>query len=250
MSTKTDGRFIVPLEELLEAGCHFGHQARRWHPKMADYIWSERDGVHIIDLEKTQKQLAAACEKVSQLTQVGKILVMIGTKRQASAVIEEEALRVGIPYVSKRWLGGTITNWNQLKKSIDRLKELESKKTSGDLDRYTKKERVLFDREMFHLNREIGGLRNIESAPSALFVIDVKREDAAVREAKKMGIPVIAVIDTNCDPRMADVAIPANDDAVRSIQLITKKIADAVIEGKAKNNEQKAENNESKAKSN
>ena len=244
MSTKTDGKFVVSLEELLEAGCHFGHQARRWHPKMGEYIWNERDGVHIIDLEKTQKQLALACEKVLELTQQGKILVMVGTKRQASTVIEEEALRAGIPYVSKRWLGGTITNWKQLKRSIDRLKDLESKKTTGDLDHYTKKERVLFDKEIFHLKREIGGLRNIETAPDALFVVDVKREEAAVREAKKMGVPVIAIIDSNCDPRMADVAVPANDDALRSIQLITKKIADAVIEGKSK--KQEAMNNEPK----
>lgn len=225
---------MVPLEELLEAGCHFGHQARRWHPKMRRYIWAERDGVHILDLEKTQKLLSEACELVSHLAAEGKTVVFLGTKRQASLVIEEEAKRAGMPYVSRRWLGGTFTNWKQLKRSIDRMKDLESKRESGDLDKYTKKERVIIDREIERLERTVGGLRGLAGLPDALFVIDVKREEAAVNEARILGVPVIAIVDTNCDPSSTNIVIPANDDAIHSIQLITKNIADAVLKGKKK----------------
>lgn len=232
MSKKTDSQFVVPLEELLEVGCHFGHQARRWHPKMKKYIWAERDGVHIVDLAKTQALLSEACQLVATLVGSGKTIIFLGTKRQASPIIEEEAKRAGMPFVAKRWLGGTLTNWKQLKRSIDRLKDLESKRTSGDLDRYTKKERVLIDREIERLERTVGGLRNLQALPDALFVVDIKREEAAVAEAKKIGIPIIAIVDTNCDPDV-DVVIPANDDAIRSIQLITRKIADAVLAGKS-----------------
>lgn len=232
MTSKTEDKFIVPLEDLLEAGCHFGHQARRWHPKMTKYIWAERDGVHIVDLAKTQAMLSDACQMVSELVANGKLVVFLGTKRQASSVIEEEATRAGMPFVAKRWLGGTFTNWKQLKKSIDRLKDLEAKRAGGELDRYTKKERVVIDREIERLERTIGGLRNLGILPGALFIIDIKREEAAVNEARKMEIPVIAIVDTNCDPSNIDIVIPANDDAIRSIQLITRKIADAVIEGK------------------
>lgn len=233
MPTKAvDGQFIVPLEELLEAGCHFGHQSRRWHPKMGVYIWAERDGVHIIDLAKTQQKLNEAAKFLYNLTREGKAVVFVGTKRQASTIIEEEATKAAIPYVSKRWLGGTMTNWKQLKKSIDQLHDLETKREAGDLERYTKKERVLIDREISRLNRIIGGLRGLTKPPEVLFVVDVKREEAAIREARKLGIPVVAIVDTNCNPQAANLVIPANDDAIRSIRLITSKLAEAVARGK------------------
>lgn len=223
--------FVVPLEELLEAGCHFGHQTRRWHPKMAQYIWSQRDGVHIIDLAKTQAYLQNACRFVYDLTRSGQSIVFVGTKRQAADVIVEAAQKSSTPYVAGRWLGGTLTNWKQLKRSIDRFKELRQKRDNGELDRYTKKERALIDREISRLDRLIGGLQSLQSTPSALFVIDVKREEAAVREAKKIGVTVVAMVDTNSNPDVADFVIPANDDAVRSIRLITNQITDAVIAG-------------------
>lgn len=235
MKTKKglDNKFVVSLEDLLEAGCHFGHQSRRWHPKMGKYIWGERDGVHIIDLEKTRQGLTGACETVRQLISEGKVIVFVGTKRQAEPIIEEEATRAGIPFVGKRWLGGTLTNWQQVKKSIERLKDLKSKRDSGELDKYTKRERVLFDREILKLGHTVGGLKELIDLPQALFVVDVKREDAAIREAKRLGILVIAIVDTNCNPGMVDAVIPANDDAIKSIRLIVNKLADAVIAGKS-----------------
>lgn len=232
---KTDSnteQYRVPLEELLEAGCHFGHQSRRWHPKMAPYIWGERNGVHIIDLEKTQSHLLAACEKVKQLTREGKFVLFVGTKRQASAVIEEEAQKAQMPYVAKRWLGGTLTNWKQVKKSIERLADLETKRASGELEKYTKREQGQFDKEIARLNTFVGGLRLLKDLPAALFIIDIKREDAVVREAKKMGIPVFAIVDTNCDPTGISSVIPANDDAIWSIRLIVSKISEAIREGR------------------
>lgn len=232
MSTTKTGQFVVSLEDLLAAGCHFGHQARRWNPKMSKYIWGERNGVHIFDLEKTQAALTDACELARSMTREGKLIVFVGTKRQASAVIEEEAQKAGVPFVSRRWLGGTLTNWKQLKKSIDRLKDLESKRDSGDFDRYTKHERLLIDREINRLTRLIGGLRTLTDAPQALFVVDVKHEIAAVLEARRRGVPVIAIVDTNCDPVLADAVIPANDDATWSVRLISSKISEAIQLGK------------------
>lgn len=232
MSDKSKNNYLVPLEELLEAGCHFGHQSRRWHPKMSRYIWGERVGVHIFDLEKTQRALAEACEFVKKLSAEGKNIAFVGTKRQAADVLKEEAERIKAPFVVKRWLGGTITNWEQIKKSITELKELRQKKETGELERYTKKERVLFDREISRLERMVGGIENLTSIPDALFVVDIKREISAVREARNAGIPIIAIVDSNCDPNGIDMAIPANDDAVRSIKLITAKIADAIRDGK------------------
>lgn len=225
-------QFLVSLEELLEAGCHFGHQSRRWHPKMAEYIWNERGGVHIIDLAKTQEQLAKACEFVYNLTSAGKILIFVGTKRQAAETIEQEATSANLPFVAKRWLGGTLTNWVQLKKSINRMKDLESQRAAGELDRYTKREQVVLDREVFRLNRAVGGLRSLVGVPDAMFVTDVKREDSAIREARRLGITVIAIVDTNCNPASADIVIPANDDAIQSVKLISGKIASAAKAGK------------------
>ena len=231
-TTQPSTSYRVSLEELLEAGCHFGHQSRRWHPKMAPYIWGERNGVHIIDLSKTQESLVAACRKASELVREGKLILFVGTKRQASAIIEEEAQKAQMPYVSKRWLGGTLTNWKQLKKSIERMVDLESKRAAHELEKYTKREQGQFDKEIARLNTFVGGLRLLKDLPAALFIIDIKREDAVVREAKKMGIPVFAIVDTNCDPTGIDYVVPANDDAIWSIRLIVSKIAEAIREGR------------------
>lgn len=231
--TVKNNDYLVPLEELLEAGCHFGHQSRRWHPKMSRYVWGERGGVHIFDLEKTQKALATACEFVKKLSAEGKNITFVGTKRQASEVLKEEAERIKISFVVRRWLGGTITNWEQIKKSITELKDLRQKKETGELDRYTKKERVLFDKEISRLERMVGGIETLDKIPDALFVVDIKREVSAIREAKNAGIPIIAIVDSNCDPEGIDIVIPANDDAVRSIKLITAKIADAIRDGRS-----------------
>ena len=223
--------FDISLKELLEAGAHFGHQARRWNPKMAPYLWQAKDGVHIFDLVKTAKGLKDACEAVRDLVAQGKTVVFIGTKRQAQAIIREEALKAGMPYVGNRWLGGTITNWEQLKKSIDKLLEMIDKKAKGGYEKYTKKENLLIDKEITRLTSTVGGLTTLKDLPAAIFVVDTKREYAAVREAKVKGIKIFAIVDSNSDPDPVDYVIPANDDAVRSIQLITSTFALAVADG-------------------
>jgi small subunit ribosomal protein S2 len=223
----------ISLKELLEAGCHFGHQARRWNPKMKRFIYQKREGVHIFDLAQTAQRLEAAMAKAREISAGGGKIVFIGTKRQASAVIKEEAIRCGMPYVAVRWLGGIITNWDQLKKSLDELTGLESKKQSGELKKYTKRENVLIDRKIDKLNRFLGGLRTLTGQPETIFVVDVKEEIAAVREARRKGVTVIAVTDTNVDPDLVDFPIPANDDAVASIKYIVAKISQAVLAGKA-----------------
>lgn len=224
--------YQISLEELLEAGCHFGHQGRRWNPKMKTYIYTKKEGVHIFDLAQTAAGLARAMAFVRDLTAAGKKVVFVGTKRQAAAIIEEAGKAAGVPFINSRWLGGTITNWDQIKKGIDRLTELEGKKQKGELKAYTKKENVLIDREINKLKRFIGGLRELKELPAAIFVIDVKKEIAAVLEARKKEIPVIAVVDSNADPELVDYVIPANDDAVRSIALIVSKLVEAVNDGK------------------
>ncbi len=231
-AAKKPAEYQVSLEELLEAGCHFGHQGRRWNPKMKPYIYAKKEGVHIFDLEKTAAGLVKAMAFVRDLVGEGKKIVFVGTKRQAADIIKEEATQAGIPYVNMRWLGGTITNWEQIKKGIDRLAELETKKQKGELKIYTKKENVLFDREIDKLNRFVGGLRTLTDLPQAIFVVDVKKEIAAVREARNKGITVIALVDSNADPDLVDYVIPANDDAVRSIKLIVSKLAQAFQDGK------------------
>jgi len=219
--------YKISLKELLEAGCHFGHQARRWNPKMNEYIYTKRGGVHIFDLGLTAKKLTEAMEFVQNLTAEGKKIVFVGTKRQATAVIKEEAEKCGMPYVATRWLGGIITNWEQIKKSLDKMMDLEEKKSKGEFKKYTKRENVLIDKQIEKLDRFLGGLRSLKSEPAAVFVVDVKKEIAAVKEARMKGIPVIAIIDTNTDPDLIDYPIPANDDAVSSIKLIVSKIAEA-----------------------
>jgi len=233
IKVKKQPEYLISLEELLEAGCHFGHQGRRWNPKMKPYIYAKKEGVHIFDLEKTAAGLARAMVFVRDLVSEGKKIVFVGTKRQAAPIIAEEAVKAGLPFINMRWLGGTITNWEQIKKGIARLSELETKKQKGELKKYTKKENVLFNREIDKLNRFVGGLRSLTDLPAAIFVVDVKKEIAAVREARKTGINVVALVDSNTDPDLVDYVIPANDDAVRSIKLIVSKLAQAAQDGKA-----------------
>ncbi|PIP87664.1 30S ribosomal protein S2 [Candidatus Beckwithbacteria bacterium CG22_combo_CG10-13_8_21_14_all_01_47_9] len=233
IKVKKQPEYLISLEELLEAGCHFGHQGRRWNPKMKPYIYAKKEGVHIFDLEKTAAGLARAMVFVRDLVSEGKKIVFVGTKRQAAPIIAEEAVKAGLPFINMRWLGGTITNWEQIKKGIARLSELETKKQKGELKKYTKKENVLFNREIDKLNRFVGGLRSLTDLPAAIFVVDVKKEIAAVREARKTGISVVALVDSNTDPDLVDYVIPANDDAVRSIKLIVSKLAQAAQDGKA-----------------
>lgn len=231
--TKKLTEYKISLKDLLDAGCHFGHQARRWNPKMKPYIYTKREGVHIFDLGLSAKKLEEAMEYVRELIAQKKEIIFIGTKRQASAIIKEEALRVGAPFINIRWMGGVITNWEQIKKSLDRMKEMEEKKAKGEYKKYTKKENLLIDRDIAKLDRFLGGLRNLTQTPAAVFVVDVKKEIAAVREARTKGIQVIGMLDTNADPDMVDYSIPTNDDAVSAIKLVVGKIAQAYQDGKA-----------------
>jgi len=225
-------KYKIDLKELLEAGCHFGHQSRRWDPKMKKYIYLKRGGVHIFDLGITATKLAEAMGFVRDLVSEKKTIIFLGTKRQASAIVKEEAEKCKTPYVAVRWLGGTITNWEQIKKSLDKLLDLEKKKEAGEFKKYTKRENVLIDREIERLDRFLGGLKKITEPPDAMFVVDVRKEVAAVKEAKMKGIAVVAMVDSNSDPDMVDYVIPVNDDAVRSIKLVVSKIAEAVIDGR------------------
>lgn len=232
--------YKISLKELLEAGCHFGHQARRWNPKMKQYIYVKREGVHIFDLGLTAEKLKLAMEQVREIVAQKQQIIFIGTKRQASAIIKEEATRCEMPYVAVRWLGGMITNWDQIKKSLDKLIDSEKRKSSGEYKKYTKRENVLIDRDIDKLNRFLGGLRGLTAMPAAIFVVDVKKEIAAVREARTKGVLVIGICDTNADPELLDLAIPANDDAVASIKYIVGKISQAALDGKALQKKEKA----------
>jgi small subunit ribosomal protein S2 len=222
----------ITLEELLEAGCHFGHMKRRWNPAMSKYIYGVRDGVHIFDLAKTKEGLEAACDFVKKVASEGGVILFVGTKRQAADMVKAEAIRVGMPYTSVRWMGGLLTNFSQLSKSIHKLADLKAKKEAGELNKYTKKERLLFDREIASLGKFFGGVTALNRLPEAIFVVDTHREEVAVREAVRMRIPVVGIVDTNARPEIVDYLIAANDDAVKSIELIIKAIADAVEEGK------------------
>jgi small subunit ribosomal protein S2 len=220
----------VTMKELLEAGVHFGHQTRRWNPRMKPYIFGKRNGIYIIDLQKTVKLFEQVVDFVQSLAAEGKRILFVGTKRQAQEAIAEEAARCGEFYVTNRWLGGTLTNFVTLRTSIQRLKEIESRlnDTNSPL---TKKEKLRLDREREKMVKNLEGIRDMEGLPDALFVVDPKKEAIAISEANKLGIPVIAIVDTNCDPELIDYIIPGNDDAIRSIRLITSRIADACIEG-------------------
>jgi small subunit ribosomal protein S2 len=228
---KTQSGYDVPLEELLEAGCHFGHQTKRWHPLMKKYIWTERDKVHIFDLPQTQVALIKAAKLIEKVVSEGKQVLLVGTKRQASEVILSVGEKVKMPFADQRWLGGTLTNWKQIKKTVDRLMELQEQKKTGGFTGYTKKERSQFDKEIIRLNRIAGGLKGMKGLPGAVFVVDVKRESVVVREANRVGIPVVAIVDSNCDPRGVKIVIPANDDALRSIKLIVELIGRAIKNG-------------------
>jgi small subunit ribosomal protein S2 len=222
----------ITMKELLEAGVHFGHQTRRWNPKMKEYIFGERNGIHIIDLQKTLKMFREAARYVVELTAQGRTVLFLGTKRQAQEAIVEEATRCGMYYVQHRWLGGTLTNWVTLQKSIKRLKLLKAMTDDGRMADLPKKEAARLDRELKHLKQNFAGVENMAALPDAMFVIDPNNEQIAVREARRMGVPVVAIVDTNCDPDIVDVVIPGNDDALRAIRLFTSKIAEAVITGR------------------
>jgi len=224
---------VVTMKELLEAGVHFGHQVKRWNPKMKKYIFGERNGIHIIDLQKTVKAVEDAYEFVKSVAQQGLPILFVGTKKQAQEAIEEEAKRAGAFYVNQRWLGGMLTNFSTIKKSIEKLRRYEKMREDGTFERLPKREVANIVKEMEKLQKYLGGIKEMETLPGALFVVDPKKEKIAVHEARLLGIPVVAIVDTNCDPDDADYVIPGNDDAIRTIKLLTSKIADAVIEGKA-----------------
>ncbi len=220
----------IQMKELLEAGVHFGHQTRRWNPKMKPYIFGKRNGIHIVDLQKTLQHFDEAAEFVRDLASGGRNILFVGTKRQAQDAIREEAARCGMFYVNYRWLGGTMTNFRTIRKSIERFREIESVLANED-SHLTKKERIKLDRQRRKMERSLGGIKEMEDLPDALFVIDTVHEHIAVREANRLGIPVVAVVDTNCDPEEVDFPIPGNDDAIRAIRLFTARVADNVLEG-------------------
>ena len=221
----------ITMKELLEAGVHFGHQTKRWNPKMKEYIFGERNGIYIIDLQKTLKMFKEASKFVTDLTSTGKLILFVGTKRQAQDAIAEEANRAGMPYINSRWLGGLLTNWVTVQKSVKRLQELDDMSTDGRYELLTKKEVIKLERERKHLSTNLSGIKSMKRLPDAIFVVDSNNEAIAVAEARKLGIPVVAVVDTNCDPTVVDYVIPGNDDALRAIRLFTTKIADSAAEG-------------------
>lgn len=222
----------VTVKQLLGAGAHFGHQTSRWHPRMKKYIFTKRNGIHIIDLEQTADRLDQAYDFIRQVVTDGGYVLFVGTKKQAQEIIEEEAKRCGMYYVSQRWIGGVLTNFATIQSRIDYLVRLEDRQTRGDFARLPKKEALKLADEIAHLNRLMGGIKEMTSLPTVLFIVDPTKEKIALAEAKRVGIPVVAMVDTNCNPDDIDYAIPANDDAVKTIKLICSKIADAVIEGK------------------
>ena len=221
----------ITMKELLEAGVHFGHQTKRWNPKMKEYIFGERNGIYIIDLQKTLKMFKEAAKFVTDTTSTGKLVLFVGTKRQAQDAIAEEATRAGMPYINSRWLGGLLTNWVTVQKSVRRLQELDEMATDGRYELLTKKEVIKLERERKALATNLSGIKTMKRLPDAIFVVDSNNEAIAVAEARKLGIPVVAVVDTNCDPTVVDYVIPGNDDALRAIRLFTTKIADAAYEG-------------------
>ena len=223
---------IISIKQLLEAGVHFGHHTRRWNPKMAEYIFTERNGIYIIDLQKTVKKFEEAYNFVREISEQGGNILFVGTKKQATDAIKEEATRCGMYYVNVRWPGGMLTNHKTIKKSIARLNALTKMQEDGTFDLLPKKEVAMKQKEIFDLEKSYGGIKDMDTLPAAIFIVDPKKERNAVLEAKKLGIPVVAIVDTNCDPDDADYVIPGNDDAIRAIKLISSVIADAVIEGR------------------
>jgi small subunit ribosomal protein S2 len=231
---QTEGRStvsIVSMKSLLEAGVHFGHQTRRWHPKMRTFIFTERNGIHIIDLQQTMKQINTAYTALRDIVRAGGMVLFVGTKKQAQETIKLEAERCEMPFIIERWLGGTLTNFRTIRQRIEYMMELEKRDARGDLDRLPKKEVLLLRHELSRLQKRLGGLRNMNHLPDAVFIVDVQREGLAVTEANKLRIPIVAMVDTNCDPDPIDYPIPSNDDAIRAIKLMAGKIADAITEG-------------------
>lgn len=223
---------VISMKQLLEAGVHFGHQTRRWNPKMKPYIFTERNGIYIIDLQKTVKKVEEAYEFVRKIAQNGGNVLFVGTKKQAQESVKEEAERSGQFYINQRWLGGTLTNFQTIQKRIARLKELEKMQEDGTFDVLPKKEVILLKKEMERLEKFLGGIKEMKKLPDALFVIDPRKERIAIAEARKLGIPIVAIVDTNCDPDEVDYVIPGNDDAIRAVKLLTGKMADAILEAK------------------
>ncbi len=221
------------VEELLKSGAHFGHLTRRWNPKMKEFIFMQRNGIHIIDLKKSQTYLQEALEEVSNLARAGKTILFVGTKKQSQEIIKTEAIRCGMPFVTHRWLGGMLTNFSTVRKSISRMEEIERMSKDGTFDELTKKEGLMLEREREKLENTLGGIANMTRLPGAIFVVDTIKEHIAVNEAVKLNIPIIALVDTNSDPDIPDYIIPCNDDSARTIQLITTQVADAIIEGNA-----------------
>lgn len=223
---------IVSMKQLLEAGVHFGHQTRRWNPKMKEYIFTERNGIYIIDLQKTVKKIEEAYEFVKNVASEGGYILFVGTKKQAQESIQEEAQRCGMFYVNQRWLGGMLTNFKTIRKRIDRLHELEKMEEEGLFEVLPKKEVLNLRHEKERLEKYLGGIKNMTELPNALFIVDPRKEKNAILEARKLQIPIVAIVDTNCDPDEVDYVIPGNDDAIRAVKLLTEKMADAVLEGK------------------
>jgi len=223
---------VVSMKQLLEAGVHFGHQTRRWNPKMAQYIFTERNGIYIIDLQKTVKKLEDAYMVVRDIAAEGNEILFVGTKKQAQDSVKEEAIRCGMPYVNARWLGGMLTNFNTIKKRIRRLAQLQEMRENGTFEMLPKKEAAKLELEIEKLEKFMGGITEMKKQPAAMFIVDPRKERIAVAEAKKLGIPIIAIVDTNCDPDEIDYVIPGNDDAIRAVKLIAGAMADAVIEGR------------------
>nr|QCI06880.1 ribosomal protein S2 [Halydictyon mirabile] len=224
---------IVSLEELLEAGVHFGHQSRRWNPKMFPYIYTERNGIHIIDLVQTAQLLTDACDYIKSLSKEGKSFLFLGTKRQASSIIAKEAIRSNSFYINQRWLGGILTNWITIKSRVERLKYLEEIEKIGTIENLPKKEASLIRKELDKLRKHLVGIKDMNKLPDLVIIVDQKKEITAIQECIKLGIPTICMLDTNCNPDIVDIQIPSNDDAIRSIKLIMSKIADAILEGRS-----------------
>ena len=223
---------VVAMKQLLEAGVHFGHQTRRWDPKMAEYIFQARNGIHIIDLQKTSKKIDEAYAFLKEQVEEGKTVLFVGTKKQAQECVKEAAEKSGMYYIDQRWLGGMLTNFGTIRTRVQRLKDLEKMQEDGTFDVLPKKEVILLKKEMEKLERNLGGIKEMEEIPGVIFLVDPKKEHIAVLEAKKLGIPVIGLVDTNCNPEEVDYAIPGNDDAIRAVKLITDVMANAIIEGK------------------
>ncbi len=238
---------VVNMKQLLESGVHFGHQTKRWNPKMEPYIFTERNGIYIIDLQQTVKLIDDAYNFVKEEAAKGKKVLFVGTKRQAQETVKKEAERCGMPYVNQRWLGGMLTNYQTIKKRIDRLDELEKMEEEGIFEVLPKKEVIELNKEHDKLERFLGGIRNMNGLPDVLFITDAKKEDIAVAEAIKLDIPIVSILDTNCDPDLIDYVIPGNDDAIRAVKLITSVISDAVLAGKQGRQEAKAQEEQAKA---